>query len=205
MQKIIIAGIGTNVGKTVISAILTLLLDGVYWKPIQCGTPDDSAQITTWLGKQRVHPPAYCFQAPLSPHHAARLEKREIIPETITPPQTSHPLIIESVGGILVPLKQHYATLDLFATWKCRWIVVCAHYLGSINHTLLTLSVLKQYRIPLLGIIFNAAPHPDSESAILGIGEVSFLARVLPESILNSATLHKYAKQWQSLIPALMR
>ena len=207
MHKIMVAGIGTDVGKTIVSAILTTLLKGAYWKPIQCGDEEnsDTATIKRWLDSTyTIHPPAYSLKAPLSPHHAARLESTSIGLDSITLPQTMRPLIIEGVGGILVPLTSKISSLDLFKSWDCQWVVVSRHYLGSINHTLLTLEVLKKLRLPILGIIFNGEPNPDSESAILEISQVPVLGRLLPEANLNPQTIQRYATQWQPLFSKLL-
>ncbi len=201
MHRIMVAGIGTNIGKTVVSAILTILFDGDYWKPIQSGDEKDSdtANIKKWIdtNKHSVYPPAYSLKAPLSPHHAARLENISIQLDTIILPQTTRPLIIEGVGGIFVPLTTKIVTLDVFKPWNCQWVIVSKHYLGSINHTLLTIETLKQHKIPILGIIFNGEPNPDSEGAILEISGVPLLGRLLPESCLNRQTLERYVKEWQ--------
>lgn len=145
----------------------------------------------------RIHRPAYSFQAPLSPHHAARLENRAICMEDIVPPQTTRPLIIEGCGGIFVPLTPKLLIFDLFKSWNCPWIVVSKHYLGSINHTLLTLHALKQHNIAITGIVFNGLPNPDSESAILEISKVPVLGRLLPEPNINPQTIQRYAKLWE--------
>lgn len=197
MVKIMVAGIGTDVGKTVVSAILTTLLKGDYWKPIQCG--DDAETVRTLLDptKHTIHPPAYSLEAPLSPHHAARLENITICKEKIILPQTTAPLIIESAGGIFVPLTNNLLTFDLFKDWDCKWVIVSRHYLGSINHTLLTIDALKRHNIAIAGLIFNGEPNPDSEAAILEISKLPLLARLLPETTINKETIQRYAKQWQ--------
>jgi len=200
MHKIMVAGIGTDVGKTVVSAILTTLLKGDYWKPIECGDPhtSDTAVVTRWIGiSHTIHPSTYSLKAPLSPHHAARLENIVIRPDSITLPHTTRPLIIEGAGGIFVPLTLKVLSIDLFKSWDCQWIIVSKHYLGSINHTLLTLEVLKQLHLPVLGIIFNGEKNCDSENAILEISKLPFLGRLLPETYINSKTIQRYAKQWQ--------
>jgi dethiobiotin synthetase len=208
MHKIMVAGIGTDVGKTIVSAILTTLLKGDYWKPIQCGEEEnsDTATMKRLIDTTRysVHPPAYSLKAPLSPHHAARLENISMNLESIALPQTTRPLIIEGVGGILVPLTPKTSSIDLFKSWDCQWIIVSRHYLGNINHTLLTIEVLKKLYLPILGIIFNGEHNPDSESVILEISQVSVLGRLLPEANLNPQTIQRYAKQWQPLFPKLL-
>jgi dethiobiotin synthetase len=195
MDKILVAGIGTDVGKTVVSAILTLLVEGDYWKPIQSGAPGDAETVAQWLPRTQVHPPAYSLKAPLSPHHAARLENAVIQPFSL--PETTRPLVIEGVGGILVPLATEWLAIDLFSTWPCKWILVSKHYVGSINHTLLTVEALKQRHIPILGIIFNGEPNADSESAILKITQLPMLGRLLPEPQLNMHVFQRYVQLWQ--------
>lgn len=208
MRRIMVAGIGIDVGKTIVSAILTTLLKGDYWKPIQCGNEEnsDTTTVKRWLDTTRhtIHSPAYSLKAPLSPHHAARLENILIRLDSLILPQSTRPLIIEGVGGIFVPLTPKISSLDLFKSWDCQWVVVSKHYLGSINHTLLTLEVLKKLCLPILGIIFNGEPNPDSESAILEISQVSVLGRLLPETNLNPQTIQRYATQWQPLFSKLL-
>ncbi len=208
MHRIMVAGIGTDVGKTIVSTILTTFLKGDYWKPIQCGDEknSDTATVKRWLDTtvHAIHPPAYSLKASLSPHHAVRLENTLIRLDSIILPETTRPLIIEGVGGIFVPLTPKISSLDLFKSWDCQWVIVSKHYLGSINHTLLTLEVLKKFCLPILGIIFNGEHNPDSESAILEISQVPILGRLLPEANLNSQTIQRYAKQWQPLFSKLL-
>lgn len=197
-MQLIVAGIGTNVGKTVVSAILATQLQSDYWKPIESGTEEesDTATMTQWLDpkKQRVYLPAYSFKASLSPHHAALLENRVI--QKIPAPVINRPLVIEMAGGIFTPLTTTTTSLDLFKTWKAKWIIVSRHYLGSINHTLLTLEVLRQNQVCIAGVIFNGTPNPDSEEAILKISKLPLIARVFPEKEIHRDTIQRYARQW---------
>lgn len=207
MHKIIVAGSGTDVGKTVVSAILVAMMQGGYWKPIQCGEEvSDTATLKQLIDTKRhpIYPPAYSLKASLSPHHAARLEGTSINIDSITLPKATGPLIIESVGGIFVPLSTQFLSIDLFKTWNCQWIVVSRHYLGSINHTLLTLDALKRQGISVAGIIFNGEPNPDSEAAILEISQLPLLGRLLPETKINPQTIQRYAKKWQTLLSELI-
>lgn len=189
MDKLIITGCGTDVGKTVISAIVATALNGEYWKPIECGGSDTS--VIQSLTSQPVHPPAYVFKAPLSPHAAARLENREIDIARIRPPQTIRPLIIETAGGVLVPLNEKTLALDLFDSWNAAWIIVSRSYLGSINHTLLTLEALRKQNVR--GIIFNGGPNP----IIQQFSKVPCLG-ILPEvPTINKTLIEKYAQLWK--------
>ena len=186
MSRIFIAGIETDVGKSPVAAILATKLQAHYWKPIQCGEEEP-------LLIERIHPPAYTFKMAASPHQAARAENRTIDFAKIVPPDIS-PLIIEGVGGVLVPCGD-WVTLDLFKNWNCHWVIVSRHYLGSINHTLLTVEALKARGINIAGLYFNGT-NPDSESAILQISGLRFLGRLLPEPIVNKNIIQKYAAEW---------
>lgn len=106
-------------------------------------------------------------------------------------------MIIEGAGGIFVPLTAKALSFDLFKSWGIPWIVVSRHYLGSINHTLLTLDALKRDNIPIAGVIFNGPPNLDSESAVLEFSQVPVLGRLLPESNINQQTIRRYAKLWE--------
>jgi dethiobiotin synthetase len=200
MSCIIVAGIGTGVGKTVVSAILTTMLNGNYWKPFQTGIENTDSQEVARLvdpSRHQIFPPAYSLEAPVSPHYAARLEGVEIDVPRVSPPRSKSPLVIEGVGGIYVPLSLETLSIDLFQSWDAQWILVSKHYLGSINHTLLTIDALKTRGISPSGIVFNGKEHPDTEEAILKKGDVPFFGRLLPEPDINPLTIQRYAKQWQ--------
>lgn len=188
MKRIIVAGIGTGVGKTIVSTILVMALEGVYWKPIQ--TEPDAEKVQEWW--PHVHPSAYNFATPISPHAAGKIDISTIVVPTI-----NRPLVIESVGGVLVPLNLQTLSTDLFATWEATWILVSQHYLGSINHTLLTIEALKRRNIALHSIVFNGEPHSTTEEAILSFSNVPCLGRLLPEKSINTNTLQRYAKEWK--------
>lgn len=201
MNRFIIAGIGTEVGKTVVSAIFTTLFSADYWKPIESGENDLDSHVIKELiepSKHRIYPPTYSFKNPLSPHHAARLENIHIDLQKIIPPKTERPLIIEMAGGIFVPLNLESLTIELFQPWTDKWIVVSKHYLGSINHTLLTIEALRNKNINPLGIIFNGNPNPDTEQAILNLSKTPFLGRLLPEKKITPSIIKRYATQWRT-------
>lgn len=201
MHRLIVTGCGTGVGKTVVSAILTAALEADYWKPVECGVSEDSDTSTVReLTGRAPHPPRYTLEAPLSPHHAARLQNLTIEPSTIVPPLTDRPLIIETAGGILVPLTLHCTTLDLFGSWNLSWIIVSRHYVGSINHTLLTIETLKNRRQAILGVIFNGEPNPDSEQAILNLSQLPCLGRLSPEPNITRNTIQRYAALWKDVL-----
>ncbi len=200
MRRIIVAGIGTGTGKTIVSSILVTLFQGEYWKPIESGVIESSDTETVGkLTDARIHPPVYSLQESLSPHEAAQLENMEIRFEAITAPLTERPLIIEMAGGVLTPLSFLKTNLDLFCQWDAEWIIVSRHYLGSINHTLLTIESLKRRGIQPLGIIFNGK-NAASEEVILRISGLNALGHIDQESDITKDIIRRYAKEWKDLL-----
>jgi dethiobiotin synthetase len=181
-----ITGIGTGIGKTFVSAVLTEKLKADYWKPVQSGDLDDSDTIkvqglvtnTTSV----FHPEVYRLTQPFSPHKSAAIDGVTIEPEKFVLPETDNQLIIEGAGGLMVPLNDDFLMIDLIKQLKTRVILVSQNYLGSINHTLLSVMALKQYKIDIAGIIFNGVTDVDSESYILQYTGVKLLGR-LPKHI----------------------
>ena len=199
MRKIIVAGIGTDAGKTIASAILSYALNADYWKPIQCGLEKDRETVERLLEKRRrTHPEGLFLKAPRSPHHAAKLEGFRINPEQIELPKTDHTLIIEGCGGIFVPLNLKTLMIDLLASWDCEWIVVSRHYIGSINHTLLTLEAMKRRSLNLRGIIFNGERCAETEAAILKFSNTPCIARLKWENSWNLERIQSYARKWKA-------
>lgn len=199
MKKILVAGIGTDVGKTIVSTILTSKLNGDYWKPVQTGSGQSDSSLVRQLLSQdlnRIYPEAVSLKEPLSPYQAAKNEGITINVDTIVPPQSARTLIIEGVGGLLVPITKNITALDLFLRWDCHWIVVSRHYLGSINHTLLTLAELQRRNAKILGIIFNGSEQKEIEDLIVEISKVPSLGNLFPEEKIDSNTIKKYASKW---------
>jgi dethiobiotin synthetase len=161
MAIIFITGIGTGIGKTVISAILAQALEADYWKPVQAGYADgtDSEWVQNNLsnGTSRVYPEVYKLLKPVSPHIAAREENINISIEKICDsiPENKRNLIVEGAGGLLSPITEKKFVSDLIEAMDAKVILVSRNYLGSINHSLLTSSVCSQKKISVLGWIFN--------------------------------------------------
>jgi dethiobiotin synthetase len=204
---IAVVGSGTGVGKTVVSAILLEAFHGEYWKPIQCGHLDQSDTITveslvTHQGS-RFHSEAYRFHAPLSPHHASRLENVKIISENIILPKTQNTLIIEGVGGLLVPMNSDTLFIDLLVHWKIPCLLVSKHYLGSINHTLLSIEALNHRKLDLRGIVFNGPSNEDTEQTIQSRSALPIAGRLAQEPKITPKTIKKYACQWKSQLKHL--
>ena len=148
MRGLIIAGIGTDVGKTVVSAVVCEALNADYWKPLASGLDtakgdDESVAALIKNGKDRVHPSTYRFKRALSPHIAAALEGETICLERLMLPSSDRPIVVELAGGVLVPLSDDYTNMELIAKLDLPVLVVSRHYLGSINHTLLTIEALR--------------------------------------------------------------
>ena len=201
MRTIIVAGCGTDVGKTVISAILVQALSADYWKPIQSGGNSDLLTIKNLVPHSFIHPSLYTFQNPLSPHHAARLEGVEMQLDQVVQPKTENALVVEMAGGVCVPLNDNYLSIDFFIRFEAEWIVVSSHYLGSINHTLLTLEALKRRGLTPQ-IVFNGDPNPDSEKAILHYSGCPALGRIKKHTVIDSNLIRRYACQlFGTLLP----
>jgi dethiobiotin synthetase len=199
MRRIFVTGIGTEVGKTVIAAILTEALQADYWKPVQSGAIEDSDTETVRAliknKKSFFHPETYRLPLPLSPHAAAEAAGINIIPENIQLPLTSNHLVIEGAGGLFVPLNEKDLMVDLLPSFGCEVVLVSRNYLGSINHTLLTWETLKNRNLKILGLIFNGEPNPATENFILNYTRLPKLLSVLPEITLTPEIISGYAVQ----------
>ena len=175
MNKYFITGIGTDVGKTVVSAIVVEALQADYWKPVQAGelshTDTHSIQELISNKKSVMHKHSYALKTPMSPHASAEIDGIEINLNDIIAPKTKNNLVIEGAGGLLVPLNDRETILDIIKD-DYKVIVVSRHYLGSINHTLLTLSQLRAKGIEVAGIVFNGARHASTEDIIKKMGKV---------------------------------
>lgn len=182
MAKYFITGIGTGIGKTLISAVLTEKLKADYWKPIQSGDLDtsDSITISSLISNTQtvIHPESYRLTQPLSPHLSARLDGIEIDLNKINMPLTNNNLIIEGAGGLMVPLNEKELIIDLIKKLNIEVILVSQNYLGSINHTLLSVNLLKQYEIPVKGIIFNGNENVETERYIQQYTKIKKLGNI---------------------------
>ena len=177
-----LTGIGTDVGKTVVSAILCELLQATYWKPIQAGDlqNSDSKKIQEWLNNTvEIIPEAHLFSEALSPHVASKIDGVSINSTMLNLPKTTGKLIVEGAGGWLVPINEAGITFaDLAEQWNIPIILVSRHYLGSINHTLLTIESIQARNIKIHGIIYVGEPLPDTCEIIEKISGVKTLFTV---------------------------
>ena len=196
--QLIVCGTDTDVGKTVVSALLVQGLGAHYWKPVQSG--DDQGGDSDWiktlleLPDQRLIPEAYRFQNPVSPHWAAELEGRQIAPERLALPKISGPLVVETAGGLLVPLGRDWLQIEQVAQWQLPVLLVARSGLGTLNHTLLSVEALRHRQIPLLGLVLNGPLHPDNPRTLAEISGAPVLAQLPPLDPLDASAL---ASQWQ--------
>jgi dethiobiotin synthetase len=199
-RKIFVTGIDTNVGKTITAAVLTQALQADYWKPVQTGNEHDTPTVQKLISNDKTifHKEAYCLKQPLSPHAAAKLENIQIDFDLIQLPETNNTLLIEGAGGLLVPLNASYFIIDLIQKFEAETILVVKHYLGSINHTMLSIEVLKRRNINLLGVIINGEKNKLSEEIILQSG-VKILGRIYQEQPLTQATIKKYENTFSTI------
>lgn len=178
-KKYFVTGIDTDSGKSLVSSILVEALRADYWKPIQAGTPTDSDYVRDLVDSSTcIHPEAYALKHPMSPHAAAYLEGEEVKMEHIQMPEVDNHLVVEGAGGIMVPLNDQALIIDIAKKFDLEVILVSRNYLGSINHTLLSLEVLKKYELNVAGIIFNGPSTPTTEDYILKYSQVKCLGRI---------------------------
>ena len=199
MMNLFITGIGTNVGKTIVSTILTESLQADYWKPIQSGTIEsmDSETVRSNISNDKtvIHPEAYLLKEPLSPHFAAKLDGITIEIEKINLPITTNHLIIEGAGGILVPINDRHYVIDIAKKFDCEIILVISNYLGCINHSLLSIEYLKVHNLKLHSLVFNGEFEYEVKNAILQyspqskVVDIPTLDNVCKASVIEAAKL----------------
>lgn len=183
-NQFFVSGISTEVGKTVCSALLVKALEADYWKPVQSGDlhHTDSMKVASWNGLElpnpRFHPETHRLTEPMSPHASAAIDGIHIQLSDFQLPQTEAPLIVEGAGGLMVPLNEEDTILDLMAQLQLPVVLVSRNYLGSINHTLLSIAQLKQRQIPIAGLVFNGPVVPSTEQVIEKMTEVPVLFRI---------------------------
>ena len=196
MKRFFVTGISTEVGKTIASAIITEALEADYWKPIQAGDLEDSDshKIANLISnsKTQIHANSYALKTPMSPHAAAEIDDVHIDLRKIVAPETRNTLVIEGAGGLLVPLNDTDTILDIIMP-SYKVIVVSRHYLGSINHTLLTVGWLQQrgYKVALL---FSGDAHPSTEEIIKKKTGAPIIGRISEEPVFDASVVKKYAQ-----------
>ncbi|PIF61168.1 dethiobiotin synthetase [Flavobacterium sp. 11] len=205
-MKLFITGIGTDVGKTIASAIITEALQADYWKPIQAGDLEnsDSHKIKCFLSNEKtvIHPNSYALNTPASPHLAAELDGIVIDLKKIIEPKTENHLVVEGAGGVFVPLNSNDCVIDLIQP-DYKVIVVSRHYLGSINHTLLTIEALQNRKIAVVGIVFSGNENKATESIILSKTRVKCIGRIEQEPYFDKNVIKEYADRFRENLLSL--
>ena len=179
-MRIFVTSIDTNVGKTVCSSILCAGLGYDYWKPVQCGDLDfsDSMKVKSYSPLTKVHAESFQLNAPMSPHEAAKLENMDISINDFKLPK-SEEIIIEGAGGVMVPLNyKGNMIVELASMFEAKVIIVFKNYLGSINHTLLTIDKVKSVGLDILGLLVVGDEVTSSERIIEDATQMNIIARI---------------------------
>ncbi|MFY0625964.1 MAG: dethiobiotin synthase [Reichenbachiella sp.] len=193
-KRYFVTGIDTDSGKTVVSAALVEHLKADYWKPVQAGFPTDTETIRSLVSNYGIiHPEGKILQAPMSPHAAAKLENIEVTINDLQVPNTENFIIIEGAGGVMVPLNDSQLIIELAAEIDAEIILVSRNYLGSINHTLLSIEYLKNKNYKIAGIIFNDEPNIESESFILKYSGLKCLGHIEKLKTIDRSTIKSIA------------
>ncbi len=204
-KKIFITGIGTEVGKTIVSAIVTEALQADYFKPVQAGDLDfsDADKVKHLVSNEKsvFHGNAYALQTPMSPHAAAEIDNVTIDINNIQLPETDNDIVIEGAGGLLVPLNDEDTILDLIQP-DYRVILVSRHYLGSINHTLMSIWILKEQGFKV-SVIFNGDEHKTTEDIIKKMTDVEVIGRIEDEPYFDAAVVKEYATLFREKLEEL--
>ena len=200
-QTYFITGIGTEVGKTIASAIVTEALEADYWKPIQAGDLEnsDTHKVKRLITNKKsvFHENAFELNTPMSPHAAAEIDGVKVSAKKIKQPKTKNSLVIEGAGGLLVPINDKETIADLIKP-DHEVIIVSKHYLGSINHTLLTVEALKSRNLTCAGIIFSGEENPSSEEIIKKMTGLPVIGRIDQEPYFDQNVVLEYADKFRS-------
>lgn len=200
MKSFVVTGIGTGIGKTVCSAVLCEALQADFWKPIQSGDLHalDSDFVKNHTTNTTVIPARWLLTQPLSPHESARIDGISLHEDDFELPEFQKNTIIEGAGGVMVPLNEEgLCFVDLFQFWHLPVFVVTKHYLGSINHTLLTLNTLFQREIEVAGLIINGN-RLESTERIYRSYFPSLKISYIPEmEEISKETIAQAARSWK--------
>ena len=204
MNKIFIAGTGTGIGKTLVSAIVAEALQADYWKPVQAGNPDDtdSMEVERLTSTETiVLPETYRLRTPASPHDAAQKDNTRIDLQDFQAPESNkESLVIEGAGGLMVPLNDEALVIDLIQKVADEVILVSRNYLGSINHTLLSIEALMSRKIPVKGIVFNGDHYPEGEDWILHHTNTRKIGHLAYEHGFDQLKVKQYAERFRQKI-----
>jgi dethiobiotin synthetase len=197
MKRYFITGIDTNVGKTLVSAVLAEALHADYWKPVQCGISDgtDVSQVRDLISNTttKIHPETYSFAAPVSPHLAAAIENKRIDIDSFQLPTANNTILIEGAGGMLVPLHKNNYVIHLAKKFNAEVIIVVRNYVGCINHSLLSIDHLLKNKYAVKGMVLNGNFDPLVEQAITSYSDIPVLARFSEVGAIDKEVIKQMA------------
>jgi len=180
--KFIICGTDTDIGKTLISSFFVKGLNSFYWKPIQSGiesqTDSQTVEKLAQVNKEKIIKEAYVFTKPLSPHWAAEIDQKAINFDKLRLPKVQGSLIVETAGGLMVPITRNFLQIDQIKQWNLPVILVCKSSLGTLNHTLLSIEALKLRNIEILGLVVNGEKHLDNPRTLVDFSGIPLIAEV---------------------------
>ena len=176
----IICGTDTDIGKTLISSFFVKGLNAFYWKPIQSGiesqTDSQTVEKLAQVSKEKIIKEAYVFTKPLSPHWAAEIDQKAINFDKLRLPKVQGSLILETAGGLMVPITRNFLQIDQIKEWNLPVILVCKSSLGTLNHTLLSIEALKLRNIEILGLVVNGEKHLDNPKTLVDFSGIPLIA-----------------------------
>lgn len=206
-RTLVVCGTDTGIGKTVVAAALAGLIGADYWKPIQTGLDGETDRETVMrlaqIDARRAHGEAYRLKSPASPHRAAELDGIDIDTSRLIPPQTSSPLLIEPVGGLLVPLTRQVLQIDVIARWAKPVVLVASTRLGTINHTLMSVTALRALRLSIAGLVFTGEENNDTQHTIADFTQLPVLGRLPHLNPLDATSLQDAARTCLDIAPVL--
>lgn len=205
-NAIAIAGIHTGIGKTIVSAVIAEALGADYWKPVQAGLEERDRDTVARLltnGAQRVHPEAVALQLPASPHAAAAAEGVVIDYTSFRWPQTTAPLVVETAGGILSPVSDTQTMADMLAYWQIPIVLVTHNYLGSINHTVAAIEVMRARNLPIAALVLSGDDSKESENFVKDYTGLKVAARVPRLLVTDNTSITQCAGTIQELVKSL--
>ena len=168
--QVVICGTDTDIGKTLISSFFVRGLKSFYWKPIQSGigSETDSQVVARFakVNRSNIIDEAYIFSEPVSPHWAAEIDQKVIDFQRLKLPNVDGSLVIETAGGLMVPITRNHLQIDQIKKWDIPVILVCKSGLGTLNHTLLSIEALKKRNIKILGLVINGEKHLDNPKTL---------------------------------------
>ncbi|WP_375784971.1 dethiobiotin synthase [Bradyrhizobium sp. Pha-3] len=193
-QRIVVAGTGTGIGKTVFCAGLVNLLGANFWKPIQVGlegeTDTERVARLGSLPSDRIVRERYRLQTAISPHYSAEIAEVRINTDSLDVPDTAgQPLVIEGAGGLMEPLNCGTLYIDVFERWRLPVVLCASSAPGTVNYSLLSIDALRRRQIDILGIAFVGERNSDAVRAICEIGRVRWLGRLPWIAPLSADTL----------------